>query len=291
VATIRPGNAQHHGAREYQQDCFAFSDLDNQTFAAHGGILGVVADGMGGLAHGGEAAAAAVTTFLERYESKPPGESIANALADALDDANAAVLRLARSRGGVGNVGATLVAAVIHDGQLHWTSVGDSRIYLVRGGRLAQLTQDHIYGVDLDQRAAAGILRREDAEAHPDREALTSHLGQRRLSLVERSVEPLPLAEGDRVLLCSDGLYRALSPEEIAPHLARDPQRGCEALIDRVLQKQLRSQDNVTAVALAFGGELDPMPATRPAHRRAPAGRRLRRFASRCFRGLLRRSA
>jgi protein phosphatase len=249
---IRPGNAQHQGSRDSQQDSFAFSDLDDRDFVAHGGVLGVVADGMGGLEHGGAAATLAVRSFLQRYQAKQSHEAVSAALWAALQAANEAVLDLARSAGQVGNVGATLVAAVIKDDSLYWISVGDSRAYLLRRWQLEQLTLDHVYATELDLNAAAGRIGRETAQQDPERDALTSHLGKDPLTLVDRSVQGLPLAAGDRVLLCSDGLYRALPPAEIARAFATSPQRACEELVDRVLRKQLNGQDNVTAVALAF---------------------------------------
>ena len=70
---LRPGNAQHQGARETQQDSFGFSDLDDRPFVAHAGLLGVVADGMGGMAHGGPAGATAVRGIVQiSPEQKSP---------------------------------------------------------------------------------------------------------------------------------------------------------------------------------------------------------------------------
>lgn len=253
--TIRPGNAQHQGAREYQQDSFAFSDLEDAAFVTHGGVLGVIADGMGGLAYGGQAGLIAVRTFLARYQSKGPDEPIPDVLAAALERANAAVVELAKSSGQIGNVGATLVAAVVHGQRLYWTSVGDSRVYLLRGGHLDQLTLDHIYGAELDLKVAAGALSAETASKDPDRDALTSHLGKECLTEIDRSIHALPLECGDRVFLCTDGLYRALAPDELARYLIGNPQRACEELVDRAVRKRLPGQDNLTALALAIDGE------------------------------------
>lgn len=256
--TIRPGNAQHPGAREYQQDAFAFSDLENADFVAHGGVLGVIADGMGGLARGGEAGQMAVRTFLHRYESKSAAEPIPVALAAALEQANIEVLNLARSTGEAGNVGATLVAVVVHDYRLYWTSVGDSRAYLLRGNQCEQLTLDHVYGAELDLKVANGSLTPDAARTDPDREALVSHLGKDRLTQVDRAVQPLSLEPGDRVFLCTDGLYRALDSKELVRRLAGNPQRGCEELVDMVVRQQLPGQDNLTAIALALDGDTSP---------------------------------
>src|SRR5690349_13477148 len=111
VLSVTPGNAQHQGSRDAQEDSFAFSDLENTAFAAHGGALAVLSDGMGGLASGGPAGAAAVRAFLTRYEIKSPAESIPDALTASMAAANDAVLDVAR--GSSGEAGATLVAAVV----------------------------------------------------------------------------------------------------------------------------------------------------------------------------------
>ena len=222
---------------------------------AHGGVLGIIADGMGGLAHGGEAGHIAVRTFLHRYEAKAADEPIVDALGAALNQANAAVLDLARAAGEAGNVGSTLVAVVVHDYCLYWTSVGDSRAYLLRGNQFDQLTLDHVYGAELDLKVASGTLTADAARSDSDREALTSHLGKDRLTQIDRSIRPLALEPGDRVFLCTDGLYRALDSRELARHLTSNPQRGCEDLVDTVVRKQLPGQDNLTAIVLALDGE------------------------------------
>ena len=130
------GNAQHIGARPQQQDAFGFSDPSDRNFVAHGGFLGIVADGVGGLTHGSEASQSAVRAFLQAYQQKSAIESIPAALARALHEANAAVLRVASEPSGEG-AGTTLIAAVLHENSLYWISAGDSRIYLLHDGRLS----------------------------------------------------------------------------------------------------------------------------------------------------------
>jgi len=158
-----------------------------------------------------------------------------------------------------GEVGTTLVAAVVKDRQLYWVSVGDSRIYLYRRGIMYQLTTDHDYGRELARQAKAGELSWEEALGHSQREALTSYLGLPELPEVHRSTTPMPLAPGDRILLCSDGLYRALSLEEMGGALAAaSPQEAAEALVAQALAKRNPHQDNITVAILACeeGGTL-----------------------------------
>jgi len=253
--TLRPGNAQHQGARDSQQDSFGFSDLDDRPFVAHAGLLGVVADGMGGMAHGGAAGAAAVRTLLQEYAAKPPDESIPAALFRSLRRANDAVVDLAREAGTPDDVGTTAAVIVVHEAALHWIAAGDTRIYVCRDGKLTQVNADHVYAAELSAKAAQGLITQAEAAEDPDRNALTSHLGTQTIRAIDRSFRPLPLREGDRVLVVSDGVYRALSPEEMAAPLSDNPQRACETLVARVVAKQLERQDNMTAIVIALDGD------------------------------------
>ncbi|MSQ47755.1 MAG: serine/threonine-protein phosphatase [Deltaproteobacteria bacterium] len=198
-----PANAQHVGARHEQQDAFGFTDIDQATFVAHGGVLAVVADGMGGLEMGGPSSRCAVHTILTTYAAKSPEVPISEVLARALQHANASVLRLADEAGYRGGVGTTVVAAVIHKGELHWVAVGDSRLYLYRQGELTQLTSDHSFAVELDRAVERGDLTQEEANRHPERRSLTSYVGIPVLHAIEASPTPLLLQSGDRILLCA----------------------------------------------------------------------------------------
>ncbi len=255
------GNAQHIGARPQQQDSFGFSDPSDPKFVAHAGFLGVVADGMGGLTHGSEASRSAVLAFLSAYKSKSAGEPIPKALARCLSEANTAVLRVAENVPAGEEVGTTLVAAVLHDHALHWVSVGDSRIYLLRGVTLTRLTADHVYARELNRQASEGNISLREAQDHPERAALTSYLGQRELAHVDKNVRPLKVQREDCVMLCSDGFYRALSPEEIVTGFRTTPQKACATLLRQGLAKRRKQQDNLTVIALRRRAR-GPMPAS-----------------------------
>jgi PPM family protein phosphatase len=247
---VSPGNAQHIGDRSEQQDSFGFTDPDNVAFAAHAGVAAVVADGMGGLANGGAASAAAVQAFLNAYEAKRPAEPIPDALLRSIRAANEAVMSLWRKTGTEGSLGSTLAAVALHGDRLYWVSAGDSRVYLYRDRHLVRLTTDHVYAAELEEQVGQGRISREQASLHPDRNALTSYLGLENLPLVDRSVRAFPVKPGDSVLLCSDGLYRALPEEEIAAALEKDSRKSCETLVHRAIGKRMSGQDNITAIAL-----------------------------------------
>lgn len=251
---ISPGNCQHIGSRSSQQDAFGFSDKDDAEFVAHGGVLAVVADGMGGMSNGGQASHLAVRTFLHAYMTKVDNEPVSTAMLRALNEANQSVISL-RHQVAEERVGTTLVAAVAHDNALHWVSVGDSRLYLWRNEQLTQLSQDHIYANDLDRDAANGYISREDAQNHPERPSLTSFLGLDTLELIDHNPLPFPLLAGDRLLLCSDGLYAALEEVEITPLFEPDAQQTAEDLIALVLTKERPNQDNLTVAILAYDSD------------------------------------
>lgn len=257
------GNAQHQGARQAQQDAFAFTNPFDDAFAAHAGFAALVADGMGGLVDGDLAARAALTAFAAAYHAKPAGEPVAGALWRALEQANAAVCALQR------DLGTTLVAAVLHDASLHWISVGDSGLFLFRDAKLWQVNTPHVYARELDAMVQQGRLSAEAAGRDPQREALTSHLGMHPLPAVDRGV--IELAPGDVVMAASDGLFKFLPVAEIEARLAGagSLQQQCDALVEAVIAQGHPSQDNVTVVALAAREEV-ALPVALPAPSRRP---------------------
>lgn len=250
---IIPGNAQDIGARGEQQDSFGFSSFDDVNFIRHGGILAVVADGMGGMALGKDSSETAVKTVLSVYADKKPDEKISEVLDRCLHAANRAVNRRAAEAGVQGEAGTTLVAAVIHDGVLYRAGAGDSRIYLFRQGHLRQITTDYNFGRVLDRMAEKGEIERQEAESHPARAALTSYLGKEEVDEYDQpdevSIELLP---GDKILLASDGLFGFLPEGEIARLLELFPQQAAESLVAATLARKAPYQDNVTVAVLGY---------------------------------------
>jgi protein phosphatase len=268
---IVPGNAQHSGRRDSQQDEFWFSDIHDEAFIAHGGVLALVADGMGGLERGGEASQLAARVFGQAYLAKAPDEAIPEALQRALQETNAAVCELSLSVDEFHNVGTTLVAAVVAEQCLYWLSVGDSRLYLFHQGELTQLTHDHNYAALLREQVADGLLSAEEAESDPDRNALISYVGMPELAQIDNNLEPFAVEPGDWVLLCSDGLHCVLSKTEIVAELFDTPQAAAEALVRQVLSKNLPHQDNVTVAIMACQAEeLEPTLRQAPPPRKKP---------------------
>jgi serine/threonine protein phosphatase PrpC len=246
---VRPGNAQHIGRRDSQQDAFGFSSLTDHQFARHAGYLAVLADGMGGMQNGVWASTEAVRMFLGAYRAKIAQEPVAAALHRAALSANDLVHAEAVRLNLVERMGSTLVAAVILGTEMHWINIGDSRVYLFDGGQLFRLSTDHNFSEVLHERVARGEMAASEAMAHPLRNALTSYVGRESPQL-DGSSQSLKLHPGAWVLLCSDGLSGVLSEPEIARELHGAPQDACERLIGAVTARQLPHQDNTTIVVL-----------------------------------------
>ncbi len=255
---LRPGDAQWIGRRGDQQDAFGFAGFAQD--GGRGGVLAVLADGLGGLRDGGPASRLAVQRMLAVYDERRPDEPPVQILRRALGAANRAVYELACGSAGAGKMGTTLVAALVQGDQLYWVSVGDSRLYLYRGadGSVVQCTQDHNYRNELLAQVAAGRSTREAAETAPSGEALTSFIGIAAISYVDFNLRPLTLFPGDRVLLCSDGVHGVLSATELASALRQEAQAGAAALLDAVKAKALAGQDNATVALIACEPEPGP---------------------------------
>jgi len=248
---IQIGNTLNIGSRESQQDSFAISDIMNAGLCERKGVFAVVADGMGGLENGGEISSIVTRTMLQYFNEMDFSEHIELDLLNMLYTANDNVNLLMR---GQEQGGSTVVAAIIKDGKMYWISVGDSRIYLFRKGAVMQINREHTYAVELDEKAASGLISWEDAANDPQRASLTSYLGNGKPEKIDRNLRPMQLILGDRVILMSDGIFGTLSDEQIRDAQAVEPYKSAEELQAMVLAKQKPNQDNFTAVILEYKG-------------------------------------
>ncbi|MCB2262963.1 MAG: protein phosphatase 2C domain-containing protein [Candidatus Thiosymbion ectosymbiont of Robbea hypermnestra] len=249
---IVPGNASHQGKRTEQQDSLGFTRFDDRSLIAHGGVVAIIADGMGGFEGGADAGRNAVDAMRLGYEGKPPWESVPEALLRSLGRANRAVCELAGAIGSEGYCGTTLAAAAIHQDQLYWITVGDSRLYLLRAGRLACLSEDHTKKLELEEQVREGLITTEEMHQDPERESLVSWLGMEALPRICRNETGARLQDGDRLLLCTDGLYRSLSEDRIAALLLQEPQDAAQRLIQTTIDQNVPTQDNVTVIVLGI---------------------------------------
>lgn len=217
---------------------------------AGAGFLAVLADGMGGLSKGTEASRAAVDVYLMAHAEWNAGEPVPAFMERTANMANTAVFDKAYENGEEVELGTTLVAVLAKDDHLYWAAAGDSRIYHCRGEQLTQVTQDHIYGNQLQAEVDNGSMTAEEAREHPEHDYLTSYLGLPEIPELEMCREPMALLPGDRVLLCSDGLYQVLPYHELVDVLHQPDLNPAEEMIRRTLERNVRHQDNVTVIVL-----------------------------------------
>lgn len=231
------------GARSGQQDCFFVTPPEEAA-----GLLAIVADGMGGLADGDKVSQAAVSAIAQAfYHVKGTPQQVLLQLAA---QANAAVNSLL-GEDGLYHSGSTLTAGLIRDGAFHYLSIGDSRIALYRGGVLYQLNREHIYRNELYVSYVNGSETLEGAAGHPKGAGLTSFLGMGELKYVDLPAESIAVLPGDRFILMSDGVYNALSPQELKKALSKGPGEAAPALNNAIKAKGYQNQDNYTAVILS----------------------------------------
>jgi PPM family protein phosphatase len=206
-----------------------------------GGVICVVADGMGGHQAGEVASRLAVETI--RGTLGGGSEVEPEALVRAVQSANRMVYVEAGSDPQKQGMGTTIVCALLRDGRATLVNVGDSPALLVRGETAAQVTHDHSWVAEEIER---GSLQPEDAASHPYRHILTRSLGIANHVEVEE-YEPLELQPGDVLVLCSDGLSEHVPPEDLPDMVAdRTAAEAAEALV--ALANERGGSDNITVV-------------------------------------------
>ena len=241
------GKVHEQGARKYQQDSFSVSAEEQY---GRRGLLAVVADGMGGLSNGDKVSQTAVTTMMNGfYQAQGDPDLILLAL---LEQANQAVNRLLGPEE-QGKSGSTLVAGLLKDGRFHYLSVGDSRVSLYRDVVLQQLNREHIYSNELAVRVVNREISYQEAAADPSAKGLTSYLGMGALKYVDLPAQPVTVRPGDKFILMCDGVYNALTGEELTGILSASAPRAAEAIRTAIRDKNYPAQDNYTAVILECG--------------------------------------
>ena len=201
--------------------------------------LWVVADGMGGHAHG-DWASGAVIQALESIDVAGDFDTAAQSVAAAIHSANRRIWSESQRRGQ--QMGSTVVALLVRDRRFAIIWVGDSRAYLLRGGALHLLSRDHTQVQEMVDR---GLISEADARHHPGGHVLARAIGvgaRMAVDVVADEVEP-----GDLFLLCSDGLTGKVEDAELATILASGGQQAMlDTLIDTTLERG--APDNVTAI-------------------------------------------
>ena len=204
-------------------------------FSSPYGEVFLLADGMGGHEGGGIAANMAITGFERHFLSLAGELPLRDALAKAAAQINADIY--ARGHAGGANtatMGSTLALVVVQKEHFVTAHMGDSRVYLLRDGRMRQLTRDHSA---MQRMLDAGLMTAEEIRVHPDASVLTRALGQGENMELEIS-EPYPLLAEDVLMLCSDGLSGYVEDGPIEERLRRieEPQKAADALAELALE-------------------------------------------------------
>lgn len=245
------GVAKSIGRRSSQQDALAVSDTTLTAFNRQ--WFAVLCDGMGGMSGGERASALCVKLFLKSCMNHI--DDVIRFYNDLLPMIDEEVASLKNENGGPLGGGSTFISVCVDKGLFYWASVGDSHIYFIRNNSIVRINVEHNYMADLLEMVNDGEITYEEACADKNKDALTSYMGIGNLTLVDICQQPIQLVPGDRVLLCSDGLYRSATSEEIMQIILRsgnDMQAAANELINFAMAKNNPYQDNTSVVVIRY---------------------------------------
>jgi len=221
--------------------------------------LAIVADGMGGHNSGEVASSIAIKVTRDKYDSmrrtnmKPsPFDDKylleTNQLGFAVQLANSVIYEAGKSTENNKGMGTTLTAALLKGDRLCIAHIGDSRLYIFRAGALSQITEDHSLVMDYVRK---GLLTREQAEKSSKQNILTRALGSQKSPVVD--LFETVLQEGDRLLMCTDGLFKTVSEPKTAEILQGNAsdREACESLVETANING--GVDNVTVIVGTVG--------------------------------------
>jgi len=231
--------------RSNNEDSYLYWEPSSDEDFRRKGRLAVVADGMGGYEGGQEASRLAVETVRSIYDNAFGADPQAT-LIEAFASAHQNIQRFATEHPQFYGMGTTCTAVSIVGRQLCFAHVGDSRLYLIRGETITRLTRDHSY---VGRLIESGIVRSEDAESHPQRHILTAALGSGREVTPHVPEHPVPLEQGDSLLLCTDGLWGLVGDPELSQIVRSNaPAEACQKLVNMALERG--GPDNITLLVL-----------------------------------------
>jgi protein phosphatase len=210
------------------------------------GVLAVVCDGMGGHEAGEVASHLALETIVQRLAAEPV--ELPEALVGAVRAANRVVHASAASNARLRGMGTTCCALVLRGGAAYCAHVGDSRAYLVRGGEIFLMTEDHSAVMDLVRR---GVISREEARHHPEKNVISRALGSHRDVEVSSWPRPFVVMPNDAFLICSDGLYDLVEDDELLA-VVGDGELHAQVACDRLiaLARERGGHDNISVAVL-----------------------------------------
>lgn len=236
------------GMRQQNEDSVAFHAPSDPAVLREKGVFGLVADGMGGH-EGGEIASALAARLVKEIYYRSSAEPQA-ALESAFAAANREIFVKSQANRQLLGMGTTCTAVSIVNGYAYCVHAGDSRAYLIRGGQPYCLTEDHSSTMTMVRQ---GLITLAEARVHEERNVILRAMGTRSDVEPQAWPAPYPLRHGDKLVLCSDGLYETIEEAEIVALTAEaPPEAACRKLIDLAIER--RSSDNVSAVLLYMTG-------------------------------------
>lgn len=243
------------GNRKYQQDAVYVSGSRKIAGNRKTRVFAAVCDGMGGMADGGRASSTAIHMFREGFEKieKEPNIQIPTFFRQGIRSVDAVISQYPKEAGK--GSGTTLVAVIAENNRLYWASVGDSRIYILRGRDMIQVTRDHNYMLRLQQMVDNGQMTLQEAQAKKQKEALISFLGIGNVTLMDINEQPFEMQFGDIVLLCSDGITKTLPDDQIRDIIKNDAvsmKEKAKILVEAAVRGNTHSQDNTSVAILQY---------------------------------------
>jgi len=231
--------------RQNNEDSFGYWEPEDDRQFLRKGRLAVVADGMGGYEGGQEASRLAVETLVEVYRDFG-GDDPQAALVEALQTAHEQIREYSFAHPELRGMGTTCTAAAIVQDALYYVHVGDTRLYLIRDGQITRVTRDHSY---VGRLVESGMISREEAETHPQRNILTAALGTNPDLIMDSPGQPEPLRPEDVLLICSDGLWGQVRDSEILDAVEnKSAEQTGRKLIE--LARERGGPDNITVEVL-----------------------------------------
>ena len=244
---IEIGTASIIGTRKSQQDSVF-------GYESGGRAIGIVCDGMGGLSGGEVASRVALQSIADAWFAQTDVLNIPDFFRREAVCADEKVYLQEAADGKRLQAGTTVVAAIVQRNELYWLSVGDSKLYFIRGQEILSLNVEHNYRLELNKMLRQGKMTAQQYAAEEYRaEALTSYIGIGNLSMMDINKQPYLLHDGDIILLASDGLYRSLNEEEIISIINKnrqEMQKAAQALTAAVEGR--KKQDNTSVVILRY---------------------------------------
>jgi serine/threonine protein phosphatase PrpC len=212
------------------------------------GVLLAVCDGVGGRRAGEVAAALALSRLIVEVETTDEGCPRRSLFGRAVERVNRAVWEKSHEDPRLEGMATTLTAAVVCRRRAVLGHVGDSRVYVLRGAKLRQVTRDQSF---VESMVASGALTSEEAEHSPYRHVILQAIGRKKS--VEVALDAIELEDRDTILLCTDGLSEKVKPEELAESLAGpDLAAAVKGLVD--LANERGGEDNITAIEARVSG-------------------------------------